>query len=75
MIKFAPGNFTGPSWNTKITTKECRVVKRMARVFEAFVFTCEKVNRVKTRTMLHGKKGLCPADVRKPIGIVTRKKS
>jgi len=35
----------------------------MARVSEVFIFKCEKVNLVKTRTMLHGKKGLCLADV------------
>ena len=42
---------------------ECRVAARLTRVSEAFIFKCEKENLVKTRTMLHGKKGLCLADV------------
>ncbi|MBU1344616.1 MAG: hypothetical protein KKE44_05300 [Proteobacteria bacterium] len=44
---------------------ECRVVARLARVSEAFIFKCEKENLVTTRMMLHGEKGLCFADVYK----------
>ena len=42
---------------------ECRVVARLARVSQTFIFKCEKENLVTTRIMLHGEKGLCFADV------------
>ncbi len=44
---------------------ECRVVARMARVSEEFIFQCEHEDLVTTRIMLHGRKGLCCADVSK----------
>ncbi len=44
---------------------ECRVVARLARVSEEFIFQCEHEDLVTTRIMLHGRKGLCCADVRK----------
>ena len=42
---------------------EYRVVARLARVSETFIFKCEKENLVTTHIMLHGEKGLCFADV------------
>jgi len=44
---------------------ECRVVARLARVSEEFIVQCEHEDLVATRIMLHGRKGLCCADVRK----------
>jgi DNA-binding transcriptional MerR regulator len=44
---------------------EYRIVARMARVSEEFILQCEHEDLVTAQTMLHGAKGLNPADVRK----------
>lgn len=44
---------------------EYRIVARMARVSEAFIVKCEHEELVTAQNMLHGAKGLNPADVRK----------
>ncbi|MBL0714501.1 MAG: hypothetical protein JJV98_12455 [Desulfosarcina sp.] len=44
---------------------EHRTVVRLARVSEAFIHQCERVELIASSIMLHGKKGLCFADVRK----------
>lgn len=42
---------------------EHKTAARLARVSVAFIHECEKEELVKSRTMLHGIKGLCFADV------------
>ncbi len=42
-----------------------RIVARMARVSEEFIIQCEHEELVTAHTMLHGAKGLNPADVSK----------
>jgi hypothetical protein len=42
---------------------EHRTAARLARVSEEFILHCERENLVASRIMLHGKKGLCFADV------------
>ena len=44
---------------------EYRIVARMARVSEKFILRCEHEELVTAHTMLHGAKGLNPADVSK----------
>jgi len=44
---------------------EYRIVSRMARVSEEFILQCEHEELVTAHTMLHGAKGLNPADVSK----------
>ena len=44
---------------------EYRIVAHMARVSEEFILQCEHEDLVTAQTMLHGAKGLNPADVRK----------
>jgi DNA-binding transcriptional MerR regulator len=44
---------------------EYRVVARLARVSEEFICQCEVEELVIPSTMLHGRKGLCCADVHK----------
>jgi len=44
---------------------EVRTAARLARVSETFILQCEREELVASRTMLHGQKGLCAADVRK----------
>ncbi len=44
---------------------EYRIVARMARVSEDFILQCEHDELITARTMLHGAKGLNPADVKK----------
>ncbi|MCW8892180.1 MAG: chaperone modulator CbpM [Deltaproteobacteria bacterium] len=44
---------------------EYRIVARMARVSEEFILQCEHEELVTAYTMLHGAKGLSPADVSK----------
>ncbi|MDX2479844.1 MAG: hypothetical protein QNK24_05860, partial [Desulfuromusa sp.] len=44
---------------------EYRFVARMARVSEEFILQCEHEELVTARAMLHGAKGLNPADVSK----------
>lgn len=44
---------------------EYRIVARMARVSEEFILQCEQEELITARAMLHGAKGLNPADVRK----------
>ena len=44
---------------------EYRVVARLARISEQFILQCEHEELVIPRTMLHGRKGLCCADVHK----------
>ncbi|WP_029912186.1 chaperone modulator CbpM [Pelobacter seleniigenes] len=44
---------------------EYRIVARMTRVSEEFIFQCEHEELVTAHTMLHGAKGLSAADVRK----------
>ena len=42
---------------------EYRTAARLARVSEEFIHQCEREALVTSRIMLHGKKGLCIADV------------
>ena len=42
---------------------EHRTVARLARVSEEFILHCEREELIASRIMLHGKKGLCFADV------------
>ena len=42
---------------------EHRTAARLARVAEEFIHQCEREELVTSRIMLHGKKGLCIADV------------
>lgn len=42
---------------------EHRTAARLARVAEKFIHQCEREELVTSRIMLHGKKGLCIADV------------
>ena len=42
---------------------EHRTAARLARVSEEFIHQCEREELVTSRIMLHGKKGLCFADV------------
>ena len=42
---------------------EHRTAARLARVSEDFIHQCEREELVTSRIMLHGKKGLCFADV------------
>ena len=42
---------------------EHRTAARLARVAEEFIHKCEREELVTSRIMLHGKKGLCIADV------------
>ena len=42
---------------------EYRTTARLARVSEDFIHQCEREELVTSRIMLHGKKGLCFADV------------
>jgi len=42
---------------------EIRTAARLARVSEGFIYRCESEQLVTCRVMLHGKKGLCFADV------------
>jgi MerR family transcriptional regulator/heat shock protein HspR len=44
---------------------ELRTAARLSRVAEDFIHRCDREGLIKTRVMLHGKKGLCFADVRK----------
>jgi len=44
---------------------ERRTVARLARVSEEFIQQCERHELVRCRIMLHGRKGLCLADVYK----------
>ena len=44
---------------------EYRTAARLARVSEEFIYRCEREEWVTSRIMLHGKKGLCFADVYK----------
>jgi hypothetical protein len=44
---------------------ELRTAARIARVSEEFIERCEHEELVTCRVMLHGKKGLCTADVGK----------
>ena len=44
---------------------EIRTAARLARVSEAFIRRCEREELVTTSIMLHGREGLCAADVRK----------
>ena len=44
---------------------EYRIVARLARISEQFILQCEHEELVIPRTMLHGRKGLCCADVHK----------
>jgi len=44
---------------------EPRTVARLARVSEEFIRQCERQELVTCRIMLHGRKGLCLADVYK----------
>ena len=44
---------------------EVQTAARLARVSIAFIRECEREDLVCCRTMLHGKKGLCVAEVRK----------
>ena len=44
---------------------EHRTVARLARVSEEFIHRCERQELVACRIMLHGRKGLCLADVYK----------
>lgn len=44
---------------------EYRIAARLARVSEEFIIQCENEELVTARAMLHGEKGLNPADVRK----------
>ena len=44
---------------------EHRTAARLARVSEAFIHRCEREGLVTSKIMLHGKRGLCIADVRK----------
>jgi hypothetical protein len=44
---------------------ELRTAARLSRVAEDFISRCDRAGLVKTRVMLHRKKGLCFADVRK----------
>ena len=44
---------------------EHRTATRLARVSEAFIHQCERQALITCRNMLHGKKGLCVADVSK----------
>jgi hypothetical protein len=44
---------------------EIRTAARLARVSEAFIRRCEREELVTTRIMLHGREGICAADVRK----------
>ena len=44
---------------------EHRTVIRLARVSEEFINQCEREELIISRIMLHGKKGLCCADVYK----------
>ena len=42
---------------------EHRTAARLARVSEEFIHQCEREELITSRIMLHGKKGLCFADV------------
>jgi hypothetical protein len=42
---------------------EIRTAARLARVSEDFIYQCDREGLVKARVMLHGKQGLCFADV------------
>lgn len=42
---------------------EIRAAARLARVSEAFIRRCEREELVTMRIMLHGKEGICVADV------------
>jgi hypothetical protein len=42
---------------------EHRVVAHLARVSEAFILKCEQQDLITTRIMLHGRQGVCFADV------------
>ena len=44
---------------------EYRIVARLARISEQFILQCEHEELVIPHTMLHGRKGLCCADVHK----------
>lgn len=44
---------------------ELKTAASLARVSEDFIYRCEREGLVTSRVMLHGKKGLCFADVRK----------
>ena len=44
---------------------EIRTAARLARVSEDFIYQCDREGLVKARVMLHGKQGLCFADVSK----------
>lgn len=44
---------------------ECRIVAQLARVSEAFILRCEREALIETRPMLHGRRGVCCADVKK----------
>ena len=44
---------------------ELRAVSRLAKVSEEFIHQCEREELIISRNMLHGKKGLCFADVYK----------
>ena len=44
---------------------EIRTAARLARVSEDFIYRCDREGLVKARAMLHGKQGLCIADVSK----------
>ena len=44
---------------------ELRTAARLSRVSEEFIYRCDREGLVKARVMLHGKQGLCFADVSK----------
>ena len=44
---------------------ELRTAARLARVAEEFILRCDREGLVRARVMLHGKQGLCFADVRR----------